>query len=96
MDAPNIVHGDLYDKNFTNPIDLVRLNHVLQDGLHLNLLKPNWTFVASSQNMTNISRNPFAALVKDDSQVLQHTSNSKQASPELSKMTSPIAGNSWT
>lgn len=49
MEPRTKVHGDLLVKDFTNPIDIVRLRCVLMDEeINHNLSNPEWKFLETA------------------------------------------------
>ncbi|TYK19863.1 uncharacterized protein E5676_scaffold811G00760 [Cucumis melo var. makuwa] len=61
VEEPTIIQNALYIKDFSNSIDLARIDQVLKDeGLDLNVLNPKWDFLTLSVSKLGFSRNPYA------------------------------------
>lgn len=76
--APKEIHGALFLKDFSNPIDLMRLKLVAQDeGIDINFPIQDLDFLL--QNKSSFSRNPS---IKDYSHVRKHPSELSHPLPE--------------
>ena len=85
LEVPATVHHNLSHSDFSNPIDLCRLNLVIIDEeLQGDDLPETWNFL--KQNAPSISRNPYKALRKlgceDENPILPEKNSVKEPSPE--------------
>lgn len=66
MEAPTKVHGDLFVKDFTNPIDIVKLNCVLQDEeISPVLLNPDWKFLENISELAEHLQESLCSLSQE-------------------------------
>lgn len=64
MDPPNITKGFLCLSNFTNPLDLARLNQVMKDeGVSSSFKSAEMDYLISIQSLSLLLRNPCVALL---------------------------------
>lgn len=79
LGPPNVVKGDLQVKDFSNPIDLIRVNQVMKDEDVEGLLaNPERDFLINDRRLKDIARNPnttHSPAIHEDIQ--------KQSSPEI-------------
>lgn len=81
LGLPNVVKGDLLVKDFSNPINLIRLNQVMKDEDIEGLLAYlEWDFLISDGRLKDIARNPIMACSLAIQEEIQ-----KQSSPEIGR-----------
>uniref|UniRef100_A0A9I9E6U9 Uncharacterized protein n=1 Tax=Cucumis melo TaxID=3656 RepID=A0A9I9E6U9_CUCME len=57
---PAAIQNTLFIRDFTNPVDLVRIDQALKDeGIDSQVLKPEWAFLNSTHSKPAFARNPF-------------------------------------
>ena len=88
LKVPVIVQHDLFQGDFSNPIDLCRISSmILDEELQGNGLPETWNFL--KQNAPSNSRNPFKALRKlgDEEENLGRTERDSTLESSLEKIT---------
>lgn len=92
IEESNLNKGALLLSNFSNSIDLLRLNQVAQDeGIEVEVPVQNWAFL--KQNKLNPSKNPFAAMKKNSGKGFKVSPEKKQLVPEFCRPHGSITPN---